>query len=607
MRERLFYLFKIYGWFLIVFMLQKPIFMLYHYSLYATTGFSEWIKVIWHGLPLDLSIGGYLMVLPVIITLCSVWVQGRWLVAAYKVYFILISFLLAVIFVCDAELYSYWGFRLDATPLFYLKSPADAAASVPLLAMILVPLCIVIYFLLIIYPLFRWSGSTGKWRFFKKRVRASLCFVLILGLLFIPIRGGFSVSTMNVGKVYFSSDMLLNHAAINPAFSLMTSISREQDFGEQYRFFSDREATDLFQELYPGETTPDRADTLIKQRPDILFIVLESFSATLVEDLGGEPGVTPNLSRLAKEGILFTNFYANSFRTDRGLVSVLSGYPAQPNTSIMKYPAKSQSLPSISKTLKGEGYDIEFLYGGDADFTNMRSYFVSAGFDRIVSDQDFPVKDRLSKWGANDAVGFDRLTALIKEQKQQPFMKLFLTLSSHEPFDVPYKKYSDPYVNSVAYTDSCLGVFVSELKKSPQWDNTLLVLLPDHAFRYPYTLSNFEPQRHHIPMIWAGGAVLKRDTIDVYGSQIDLAATLLSQMQLPHAEFAFSKNMLDPALPKFAWYSFNNGFGYVDQYNQVVYDCDAGRVLESSGNQPEKAVDYGKSFLQKLFDDLARR
>lgn len=607
MRERLFYLFKIYGWFLIVFMLQKPIFMLYHYSLYATTGFSEWIKVIWHGLPLDLSIGGYLMVLPVIITLCSVWVQGRWLVAAYKVYFILISFLLAVIFVCDAELYSYWGFRLDATPLFYLKSPADAAASVPLLAMILVPLCIVIYFLLIIYPLFRWSGSTGKWRFFKKRVRASLCFVLILGLLFIPIRGGFSVSTMNVGKVYFSSDMLLNHAAINPAFSLMTSLSREQDFGEQYRFFSDREATDLFQELYPGETTPDRADTLIKQRPDILFIVLESFSATLVEDLGGETGVTPNLSRLAKEGILFTNFYANSFRTDRGLVSVLSGYPAQPNTSIMKYPAKSQSLPSISKTLKGEGYDIEFLYGGDADFTNMRSYFVSAGFDRIVSDQDFPVKDRLSKWGANDAVGFDRLTALIKEQKQQPFMKLFLTLSSHEPFDVPYKKYSDPYVNSVAYTDSCLGVFVSELKKSPQWDNTLLVLLPDHAFRYPYTLSNFEPQRHHIPMIWAGGAVLKRDTIDVYGSQIDLAATLLSQMQLPHAEFAFSKNMLDPALPKFAWYSFNNGFGYVDQYNQVVYDCDAGRVLESSGNQPEKAVDYGKSFLQKLFDDLARR
>lgn len=607
MRERLFYLFKIYGWFLIVFMLQKPIFMLYHYSLYATTGFSEWIKVIWHGLPLDLSIGGYLMVLPVIITLCSVWVQGRWLVAAYKVYFILISFLLAVIFVCDAELYSYWGFRLDATPLFYLKSPADAAASVPLLAMILVPLCIVIYFLLIIYPLFRWSGSTGKWRFFKKRVRASLCFVLILGLLFIPIRGGFSVSTMNVGKVYFSSDMLLNHAAINPAFSLMTSLSREQDFGEQYRFFSDREATDLFQQLYPGETTPDRGDTLIKQRPDILFIVLESFSATLVEELGGETGVTPNLSRLAKEGILFTNFYANSFRTDRGLVSVLSGYPAQPNTSIMKYPAKSQSLPSISKTLKGEGYDIEFLYGGDADFTNMRSYFVSAGFDRIVSDQDFPVKDRLSKWGANDAVGFDRLTALIKEQKQQPFMKLFLTLSSHEPFDVPYKKYSDPYVNSVAYTDSCLGVFVSELKKSPQWDNTLLVLLPDHAFRYPYTLSNFEPQRHHIPMIWAGGAVLKRDTIDVYGSQIDLAATLLSQMQLPHAEFAFSKNMLDPALPKFAWYSFNNGFGYVDQYNQVVYDCDAGRVLESSGNQPEKAVDYGKSFLQKLFDDLARR
>ena len=242
-----------------------------------------------------------------------------------------------------------------------------------------------------------------NWRFCKHRWKCTISFIFVLAFLFVPIRGGFSVSTMNVGKVYFSSNISLNHAAINPVFSFMTSLSKEKDFKSQYRFMNDEKAEEIFTSLKGGDNylLEDSLRWIKTDNPDILLIILESFSGAAMDSLCADApaGIMPNLTQLAKEGLFFTNFYANSFRTDRGLVAVLSGYPAQPTTSIMKYPSKSQSLPAIAKSLVRRGYETQFLYGGDADFTNMRSYFISTGYQSIVCDEDFPISERLSKWG----------------------------------------------------------------------------------------------------------------------------------------------------------------------------------------------------------------
>ena len=612
MKQRLFYLIKTYLWFLLIFVLQKPVFMAWHYDLYRHISFADWFKVMYHGLPLDFSISAYILAVPVLITLLTVWVQGRWSELANRIYFVIISLVVSVIFICDIELYSYWGFRMDATPLFYLSSPSDAAASVPLLAMIFVPLCIILYFVCIWYPLSHYMvRGMRNWRFCRHRRICTFTFVFVLAFLFIPIRGGFSVSTMNVGKVYFSSDISLNHAAINPVFSFMTSLSKESDFKKQYRFLSDEEASGIFALLEGGGNyQPDDSTRWINaDRPDILLIILESFSGAAMDSLYAEAptGVMPNLTQLAKEGVFFTNFYANSFRTDRGLVSVLSGYPAQPTTSIMKYPSKSQSLPSIARSLGKEGYESQFLYGGDADFTNMRSYFISTGYRSIVSDQNFPLTERLSKWGANDEVTFRKFADLIQKQEHHPFMKTFLTLSSHEPFDVPYKKFADPYLNSVAYTDSCLGAFISEFKKTPQWDNTLIVLVADHAMRYPAGIQEADILRHHIPMLWTGGAVKSPRVVRDYASQIDIAATLLGQLRISYDDFTFSKNLADPTRYKFAYYTFKVGFGFLDADNRVVYDNESDKAILSSGNDAAETEKKGKAFLQKLYDDLGSR
>lgn len=165
----------------------------------------------------------------------------------------------------------------------------------------------------------------------------------------------------------------------------------------------------------------------------------------------------------------------------------------------------------------------------------------------------------------------------------------------------------EPFLNSVAYTDSCLGAFVDTLRNSPRWDNLLLIFVADHTMRYPAGIQEYEVKRHHIPMLWCGGAVKEPRVIENYASQIDLAATLLGQMEIDYSDFAFSKNMADTTQHPFAYYTYNDGLGYVDAENRVVYDCSADSWLLKEGPQADACGKSAQAFLQKLYDDLGTR
>jgi phosphoglycerol transferase MdoB-like AlkP superfamily enzyme len=486
--------------FVLLFALQKPLFMLFYHSLFTEASGADWLSVIRHGLPLDLSIAGYMSVLPGLLAALSVWIPKRGASFLFKGYFAIIALLMSVIFVLNLALYSYWGFPLDTTPFFYFfTSPADAVASVSWW-MVIGGIVAMLLCAAAIFWLFCQIHRIGDDVVARgKRTSTTIVLIVLTALLFIPIRGGFTVSTMNLGKVYFSQDLHLNHAAINPAFSLMDSFARQTDFDKQYRFLDDDEATTIFAGMVDQPAGDSIPQLLTKKRPNVMIIIMESFSSHLMESLGGEKGVAVHLDSIASEGILFTNFYANSFRTDRGLVAVLSAYPAQPTTSIMKYTQKIQSLPSIPMALKREGYHPYYYYGGDADFTNMRAFLTSMGMERIVSDVDFPVSQRLSKWGAHDDVVFSRMTDDIKSGAfVEPFVAVMQTSSSHEPFEVPYQRLKNERLNAFAYADSCIGNFVDNLKRTPLWKNTLVVLVPDHLGAYPEDVDNQSPERYTI-------------------------------------------------------------------------------------------------------------
>ncbi len=608
MKERIYFLLKTYVLFIFLFVVQKPLFMLFYHDLFHGCSFIDYLLVIWHGLPLDASISGYLTILPGFFLIASLWLNSSITKWTFKIYYATVAVMMGLIFVSDMILYKYWGFRLDSTPLFYLKTPKDAFASADLITIFLGLLAVVVIIsalFFFFYHILIKSGKNIKKPFYRSKT--TIVLLLLTGFLFIPIRGGFSVSTMNVGWAYFSDKMELNHAAINPCFSLMESLSREQSFEDQYRFMKADEAAREFVKMKdqaPADSIPSLFTT---KNPNVIIVVLESFMSKIVQPLGGLPDVAPNMNAFCNEGILFTNFYANSFRTDRGLVSILSGYPAQPTTSIMKYPQRSQSLPSISRSLKNAGYNTEHYYGGDANFTNMRSFLLSQGYDRIISDKDFPLKERMSKWGAPDQYLFNRVSADFSGVQKEPFFKSIQTSSSHEPFDVPSHKFKDPYLNSVFYADSCLGKFIDQYKKTKYWKNTVIVLVPDHAMHYPAYINNHNVERYQIPLIIIGGAVKQPLKVDTYASQIDIAATILYQLGLPHNEFTFSKNILNPSSPHFGYFTYPNGFGMTTKKNQLIFDCEANKIVLDRGYNKGANLKPAKAYLQSLYDDLSKR
>ena len=609
MKRRLIQFITTYLLLVLIFLLQKPLFMAYYHALYTNVSVSDWFSVIWHGLPLDLSLAGYLTVIPGLLLIVTAWTKSDVIRQIRRIYFLIVAILMGCIFIGDLGLYSYWGFRLDSTPLFYLtSSPKDAIASVSFWVVLAGVVATAAYagLLYLIFSLVLIRKRPLKIPF--HRISASLALLLATGLLFIPIRGGFSVSTMNVGKVYFSSNQLLNHAAINPCFSLMESLSRETDFANQYRFYSPQQADTIFAQLTDKPATDSIPQLFNTQRPNVLMIVLEGFSSHLMGSLGGDSTIAVHLDALAKEGVLFTNFYANSFRTDRGLAAIISGYPAQPTTSIMKYPRKTQSIPSIPASLKKVGYDLQYYYGGDADFTNMRSYLVGTGIEKIVCDKDFALSERSGKWGAHDHIVFNRLlTDLKQENNRKPFFKILQTSSSHEPFEVPYQRLANNKANAFAYADSCIGDFIRQFKEMPEWKNTVVIFVPDHMGAYPEGISNEDPERYKIPFLLVGGAIKEPRKVAAYGSQIDIAATLLAQLKLPYEQFTFSKNMLNPASPHFAFFTHPNLFGMITADNKAVFNCEANSVALDEGKSKGTNLPKGKAYLQKLYDDIAKR
>ncbi|MFS2586067.1 sulfatase-like hydrolase/transferase [Phocaeicola vulgatus] len=608
MKKRIAYISLYFFTVLLIFILQKPLFMLYNGSIEKGFGFADYMQVMVHGASLDAATAGYLTAFPFLLVLISIWFRKFPLKKILYGYYILAAALISIIFVVDMALYTFWGFKLDASVFLYIDSPKEALASVSVGFILLRVLAILLLIVLNSWVLLKITPSVLTAT--RKRIAGTAGMLLLGGVLFIIIRGGVTESTSNIGQVYFSNEPFLNHSAVNPDFSLLSSMGKSQDFASEFNFFDEEKRAALFDGLYPTTDGDSIIQVLNTKRPNILIILMEGFGGAFVEPLGGLPDVTPHFNRLSKEGVFFTNCYANSFRTDRGTVCTFSGYLGLPTASVMKIPAKSRTLPAIAEGLSKAGYKTDFLYGGDINFTNMKSYLLSTGYQRLTANTDFSLAEQTSNaWGVNDDITFEYLYNQLRNRKEEgPWHTAFLTLSSHEPFEVPYHRLEDKIPNAFAYTDECLGKFVDRLKQTPAWKDLLVICLPDHGFYYPREGSNAMPRFYHIPLLWLGGAVKQPMQVDKIMNQTDLAATLLGQLGLEHTAFTFSRNVLgsDYKYP-FAFYSFNNGFSFRDSTGVTVFDNNSGSILFDEPEADESRLDKGKAILQTVYDDLGNR
>lgn len=591
------------------FAMQKPLFMATNATGEEALSVKDYADVVWHGLSLDATTAAYLTILPLLTVMASVWVKRMPLRRWMAPYLIVAATVTSLVFVADTTLYAFWGFKLDATVFAYLDSPSEAMASVSAGFVLLRVAAIVALAAATAWVLVRLTPV--RLTEVKRRTGGTLALLLMGGALFLAIRGGVSESTANIGQVYYSERQFLNHSAVNPCFSLLSSMGKSRRFEEMYDFFPEEERAALYEGLFPTPGDSAAVKLLNTQRPNVLIILLEGFGAEFVESLGGAKGASPNLDRLGREGVWFTDCYSNSYRTDRGTVCALSGFPGLPQTSVMKIPAKSRHLPGIARSLGRAGYETDFLYGGDINFTNMKSYLLSTGYQRLTADTDFSLQERTTNaWGVNDDITFDYLyhTLAARTDTTKRWHTAFLTLSSHEPFEVPFDRFPDDQrLNSFAYTDDCLGRFIDRLKQLPQWRDMLIICLPDHGIAYPqggqtdYT----EPRRYRAPMLWTGGAVKGPYTVDYPVNQTDLAATLLGQMGLPHDDYPFSRNVFGTEYTyPFAFYTFNDGLAFHDSTGITVYSNEAGRVTLDTPTPSPTRLQRGQAILQTVSDHL---
>lgn len=603
MKQRILFLLRTYGVTIVVFLLAKVAFMLANRAAHPFTG-SDMADVLRHGLSLDLSAGLYFLVVPLLIMALSAWWQGRGLRRALRVYFFLISLAFALAFVADTSLYPYWGFKLDATCLQYLSSPETAAASVSvgylLLRLVALATLVAVLFALYVWHMPHLQPLRHKWPY-------ALLTLMALPLMFVGMRGGTDESTTNIGQVYYSQTPFLNHSAVNPVFSFLASLSTTGRTDVHYSFFDDDECAQLLDSVFDTRSVSPLS-LLRTRRPHIVVVMLESCGGQFTM-IGGRQDITPNLNRLASEGVYFTQCYANSFRTDRATVSIWSGYPSFPTMSLQKVPSKNAHLPALARSLKEAGYTTSYYYGGDINFTKKRSYLINAGFQQLSSQDDYPRAQRtMSKWGVCDEIVFSRIAKDILTWGTGPDEPRHLigynTLSSHEPWEVPHKALPDPVENAFHYLDHCVGQFIDQLRQSPLWDDMLVILLPDHGVNHA-GIDEIHQLKMHIPMLWLGGAIKEPCTVDALCNQSDLAATLLGQLGLPHDDFPFSRDVLGQQYTRqLAFHNFNNGFSVVSPTGYLVFDLTSDRPLV--GND-ETLVKVGKAVLQETTRDLANR
>lgn len=559
---------------------------------------------------MDASFAAYLCIFPfALFLLKTVFVKfpANTIIKIYTIsLMIIISFLCAA----DLELYTAWGFRMDATPLQYFKSPKEMGATIsssPVFLLLSIFIIFASIFNFIYQKVFNQWIDKKLNHFHLLDLGLS---VFLIAFLFVPIRGGIQKIPINISDVYFSPKLFANHAAINLPWNVMFSILNQNSGENPFGYYPTEESKELVNSLY--NTGPSKSRSILNtEKPNVIIIILESFTAKLVGSLGGEKGVTPRLDSIAADGLSFTNIYAAGDRSEKGQIAILSGYPNQAINSIIKTPTKTRNLPAINQPLEQDGYSSSYTYGGELEFANIKSFLINAGFDGLTDKYSFPVAQRTTSWGVHDQYVFDYFSKELSKKKS-PFFATVFSLSSHEPYDVPLKHFTkkdevSQFENSVYYADSVLGDFIEKSKSTNWWKNTLIVLVADHGHPFPGREASDRPSKFHIPLIFTGGALKEKGKIDLIGSQTDIAATLLNQLHIPHSQFKWSKNLLDSNAKSFAFYSFNNGFGWVTPSGVATVNNVSKEIINIDPSFDTSNLKFGKAYMQYSYDDYLKR
>ncbi len=607
---------RFYAFWLFLFFVDRFLFIIYYSAKLSENTWAENLAPFYHALRLDFSMAAYISLIPLLVYIVK-WIFPKMPLNQFipRVYTWIFIVIFAIISVANLNIYREWGAKFNYRAIdFAWNSPNEAmasSASSPIFS------SLVILILLIL------AGFWLSKRIIKFKMPETNQHIVIIGLsasalcvfTFLLIRGGWQLAPINQSMSYFSQKPILNHASVNTYWNLMHDISKNISGKKNpYLYFKDEEARKLTAELYP-QTQTSSPLILSKTRPNVVVIIMESFTADLVESLGGGRGIAPQMEKIIKDGVLFENIFASGDRTDKGTIAILSGFPSQAIRSIIKENGKQERLPALSQIFKQQAYRTSFYYGGESEFVGLKSYLLAHSYQKIIDKNDFDPKDMNSKWGTYDDKVFEKQLADLNQEKQ-PFFSTLLTLTNHEPFELPVKgKFSgndnaNKFRSTAFFADSCLGAYLTEARKQPWYKNTLFIIVADHGHRLPLEKwETWHPNRFRIPLIFFGDVIkpeYRGSRNAKFGSQTDIAKTLLAQMNMDSSGFKWSKDLLNPESKNFSFFDWDNGFGFATPTQIISFDNIGKAVVyrKNKVTQSDKALENsGKAYLQRVYQE----
>jgi len=540
----------------------------------------------------DFAAAGYLILIPAALWMFGNFIQGNRinLIKPNLIINIILAIFVCFIEVVSLPLYAEWGTTFNLRAAVSAASPGEAATT--------------------FFDYFSWKWLilfaaecafviTGFYfihKYLYDQVRnkiLGICLPLVfVPLLIFGIRGGTGNFPINSETAFYSHNQSENYMAVNKTFYFISTLKQKKHLDIVDINYNREELAATYTKLYNTHGQNNSKEALNSSQPNIVLIILEGCPAEAFEPLGGEAGISPCFTKLCSKGLLFKRFYASGFRTDQGLLSILSGIPALPYLNIMADQTTASALPSLIKELNKNHYLTAFIYGGNADFSGIRSYFESNNTQVIIDKTAYTEKQLSIEWGAPDNELFNMATDKINEF-EEPFFACILTQSTHTPFELegkhkyPGKSTSDRYKSTVYFTDSCIGNFIDINQNAKWFDNTIFLITSDHGCLYLGNLDFNDHERFRIPLLLFGEALKVEycgKSTDVVGSSHDIPATLLSQLKVKNGVFPFSKDLFNAKSYNHAYWITDHTMGWITNDRKIVFNFSDMEIYNTEGD-----------------------
>lgn len=589
--------------------------MLHNAGKVSSAGWLEVLKSFFFSLRLDFSAAAMLSILPFLFYIIWKSLGDKVFKTVFKIIFGTIVFLVVFIHAGEINAYPEWNHKLSSRVFTHLANPDEVGRT----ASWKMVFWFVFYTLIGLVAAFVLAKNL-----FKKDLKESLdkklvgrlisfaSFLVLTPLLILSARGGLQPIPINIDAAYYSKASIANDVSVNSTYYFGKSflLYNRSNLDDVFPKMDYDKALSIKNKLYSTESDTSFA-ILTNQRPNIVFVVLEGWSANAMKSITGNGGVTPYFDELTKEGLLFSKFYANGGTSEIGNATIFGGFPALPEISMSMQPEKHRKLPALNEDLKKLGYYSGYVFSGDLKYGNIGSFFTDHGFDSVEDENDFPKGLPRGRLNFYDE---DLFTFFLKNinQTPEPFLQAAFTGSTHSPYDYPQRKnqtYDGPekeYMNSMIYADESLHDFIQKSKKEKWYKNTLFVLVADHGHTTPNQSDPNQGNYFHIPLLFFGEVLkpaFKGKKIDIVGAQNDIATTLLHQLGLKTDKYPWSKNLLNPTTKSFALHTVTRGYGWISNTGNFSYNLDLKNVLDQnySASEFEKQSLICKAYLVELY------